>query len=357
MSASVGAAAGRSWTSAELAARLGATLLGDPGAAVQSLASIERADSGSLTFVRSRKYANAWAQSSAPVAIITRGLESNLETGPGRALLVVDDADMAMIQILEIVTPPRSAPDEGVHPSAVIHETAHIEAPTRIGPGVVVGPGCVIGAGCVLCANVTLGDGVTIGPGAHLRPGVVIEDRCTIGARATLHSGCVIGADGFGYRPGPSGLVKIPHAGGVTIGDDVEIGANTSIDRGKFGDTRVGDGTKIDNLVQIGHNCDIGRHCVICGGCGLAGSVRIGDGVVLGGGVGVRDNITIGAGAKVGARSGVMTDIPPGEEWAGAPASPRKAAFRSIAATRSLPETLREIQKELRRLGESQEQG
>jgi UDP-3-O-[3-hydroxymyristoyl] glucosamine N-acyltransferase len=179
---------------------------------------------------------------------------------------------------------------------------------------------------------------------------VVIEDRCTLGARVRLHANVVIGADGFGYRPNADGtaLIKIPHAGNVEIGDDVEIGSNTTIDRGKFGPTTVGAGAKIDNLVQIGHNCQIGRSVIICGASALAGSVIVGDGAILGGRTGVADNLSIGAGAKIGGGAGIMSSIPPGEVWAGYPARQIGETMRIVAATAKLPDLMKQVKRLVR---------
>ncbi len=341
------AASAQRWTTADLASRLGADLRGPGDVSISRIDALDRADGATLSFIRDAKFASAWAGSAAGAAIVSRGIE--VEPAHGRALLFVDDADHAMIALLEMLTPETHRPS-GRHPSAAIDPTARVDASANVGPNVAIGPRTIVGAGATLHPGVALGADVTIGPGAELRAGVVVEDRCVIGARTRVHANAVIGADGFGYRPAPGGrgLIKIPHAGNVEIGDDVEIGANTNIDRGKFGATVIGSGTKIDNLVQIGHNCRVGRSCVICGAVGLSGSVTVGDGAVLAGGVGVADNLTIGAGAKVGARSGVMNDVPPGEEWVGYPAMPRDQTMRIVVAQRQLPEVLQKVKRLLR---------
>ncbi len=335
------------WTTGELAELLRAELVGPSDVRIARLDALDRADSATLTFIRDARHVDRWQTSAAAAAIVSRGIEA--EPGEGRALLFVQDADHALIQVLDALTPPTHRPVDR-HPTAAIDPSAAVDRTVSIGPGVCVGPRCVIEAGAILHANVTIGADVRIGAHAEIRAGVVVEDRCVIGARARLHPNCVIGSDGFGYRPSKDGkgLVKIPHAGNVEIGDDAEIGAGTTIDRGKFGATVVGAGTKIDNLVQIGHNCRIGRSCIICGCCALAGSVTVGDGAVLAGGVGVADNITIGARSKVGARSGVMDNIPDGETWVGYPAAPWKQTMRIVAATKQLPETIAEIRRAIK---------
>lgn len=334
------------WTAGSLADMLGAELIGPADLRISRLGSLDHADAQTLAFIRDQKHAVAWASSDAGAAIVSRGV-TPVDHDPCRALLIVDDADCAMIALLENVAPDHACPALGVAPTASVDPSVKLGARVRIGPGVSVGPRSIIGDHTILNANVSIGADVVIGDACDLRSGVVIEDRCSLGARVVIHPNVVIGADGFGYRPHPegAGLLKIPHAGAVEIHDDVEIGAGTTIDRGKFGDTIVNAGAKIDNLVQIGHNCSIGKCCIICGACGIAGSVTIGDGAVLGGGVGVKDNITIGAGATIGARAAVMDHIPAGETWFGYPARPAKVTMRILAATGRLPKlfkTLRE---------------
>lgn len=345
-----GAVAG--WTTGELALRLGAELLGPSDLRITRLDTLERADASAMTFIRDARHAPGWTASRASAAIVSRGL--GVAPGPGRALLVVDDADHALIDVLDTLTPRAGAPEPGAHPSAVVDPAAEVHASARVGPGAVIGPRAVVGARALIHANVTIGADARVGADTELRPGVVIEDRCVVGARVRIHANAVIGADGFGYRPAPggAGLLKVPHVGHVEIGDDVEIGANSNIDRGKFGPTVIGQGTKIDNLVQIGHNVRVGRWCIICGACGISGSVTIGDGAILAGGVGVADNVAIGAGARIGARSGVMHDIPDGEEWLGHPAAPHRLALRIIAAQRRLPDALARLKRRARDGGE-----
>lgn len=322
-------------TTSELAQRLNAELRGPGDLILTRLDTLEAADASALTFIRDAKNATRWASSRAGAALISRAATSDpaltLDV-PGRTLLIVDDADRALITLLDSIAADHPRPSPGVHPTAVVDPSAHI-APTAV-----IGPHCTIGAGA------------SIGDQSHLHAGVVVYPRCTIGSHCTLHANVVIGADGFGYRPSPDGrsILKVPHVGIVEIHDHVEIGANTTIDRAKFGATIVGAGTKIDNLVQIGHNVRIGRSCIICGCAALAGSVVVNDGATIAGGVGIADNITIGAGAKVGARSGVMDDIPAGESWVGYPARPAKQTFRILAALNQLPDVMAQMKKLMR---------
>ncbi len=346
-------------TAGALAERLGADLVGPPELQLERLDTIDRADERTLTFIRDARRAAAWGDSRAAAAIVTRGCEPAAHDPQRRALLVVDDADRALIAVLESFAPRHRPPLEGAR-TASIDPTAVLDPSVVVGPHVSIGPGSMVGAGTILHAGVRLGADVRIGEGCDLRSGAVVEDRCVLGHRILLHPNAVVGADGFGYRPEKREgdlprLVKIPHAGHVEIGDDVEIGANASIDRGKFGATEIGAGTKIDNLVQIGHNCRIGRSCVICGAAGISGSVTLGDGVTIAGGVGIKDNVTVGPGATIGARSGVMDDIPAGEVWVGYPARPFKRTMRIIAAMQQLPDILKDLKdlkQDRRRAGE-----
>lgn len=337
------------FTTGELAERLGATLVGRSDLLIARVDALEFGDSRTLSFIRDQRFAERWESSHAAAAVVTRGVEVPGHDGAERALLLVEDADLALVRVLELFAPPSPEPERGVHRSATVHPSADVDATASVGPQCVIEAGATVGAGVVLLAGVYIGRDAVIGEGSLLHPGAVVEERCVVGRLCILHAGAIIGADGFGYRPRPDGpgLVKIPHLGDVRLGDEVEIGANSCVDRAKFGSTRVGDGTKIDNLVQVGHNCDIGRWCVICGHVGISGSVRMGDGVVIGGGAGIVDNITIGAGAKIAGGAGVMNDVPAGEKWLGAPAGPAREQAENYAAFRRLGEMAREV----RRLG------
>ena len=274
--------------------------------------------------------AEALAAAPTPPALVVAPEGLDLPALAGAAVARVPDARLALARLTALFDD-RPAPATGersahahvdptavlgagvtLMPGAVVRAGARVGDRSVVGPGSVVGEGSVVGADCVLHANVTLYDGVTLGD------------------RVVLHAGCVIGADGFGYAASPTGAVKVRHLGGVRIGDDVEVGANTAIDRGTLDDTVVGAGTKIDNLCQVGHNVRIGRSCLIAGMTGIAGSAVIGDGAVIGGAVAVSDHVTIGAGARVAGRSGVTKDVPPGETWAGFPARPYRQYARSL---------------------------
>ncbi|MEM8834857.1 MAG: UDP-3-O-(3-hydroxymyristoyl)glucosamine N-acyltransferase [Planctomycetota bacterium] len=334
-------------TTRDIADRLGAELRGREDIALDRVDAIEHAGARALTFVREPSRLRDWVASESRAVLVS--LATLEEAGEafklpdGRALIVVPDADLAVIVLLDSAKPDPHQPDAGAHASAVIDSGATIGDGVRIGPHAVVGPGCVLGDGVVLHAGVVLGASVRVGRGTRLRSHVVVEDDCIIGDGCEVHPNVVIGGEGFGYHPAPDGrgVLRIPHVGNVEIGHAVEIGAGTTIDRGKFGPTRIGDGTKIDNLVQIGHGCRIGCACIICGQVGLAGSVTLGDGVTLAGNVGVADNISIGAGATVAGKAGVMNDIPAGETWGGFPAMPIKDWFRNSVGQRRLSDLVR----------------
>jgi UDP-3-O-[3-hydroxymyristoyl] glucosamine N-acyltransferase len=339
-------------TAGSIAASLSARLVGNPALVIDNLESMDRAGHRTLTFIRDAQYAADWPATKAAAALVTEGIEVPGHDAAARALLFVPDADLALAKVLELFAPKAEPPAPGIHPSAVVDAAARIDGSASIGPSCTVGPGTVIDAGAVLIANVSVGRDARIGRGTVLHPMVMVGDRCRVGAACIIHGGVIIGADGFGYRPDPAGkgLVKIPHIGHVEIGDAVEVGANSCIDRAKFGATVIGSGTKIDNLVQVAHNCRVGRACLICGTVSLAGSAEVGDGVIIAGGVGVGDHRRIGSGARVGARSSVLNDIPAGETWLGEPALPSRQAAANYAAFRNLSDLARTVKKLQKRL-------
>lgn len=315
---------------------LGGELVGTTDQLILGLEEIDKADSSQITFIGSRKYAQKWEGSKAAAAIINEGLKA--EPGENRALIVVKNADLAMARLLEVFIKETPHFDVDIHPTAVIHESATIGEGTKIGAGSYIGKDVVLGPAIVIYPNVTILDETKIGAHTVIWSGTVIRERTEIGAYCIFQNNVSIGGDGFGYRPREDGrgLVKIPHIGNVVIGNDVEIGANTSIDRAKFSSTILGDGCKIDNQVQIAHNCVLGRSCIMAGASGLAGSVTLGDGVVIGGSASIKDHITIHSGATVGAGSGVLADVPAGKTVLGYPASDAREKLKEWVATRKL---------------------
>jgi UDP-3-O-[3-hydroxymyristoyl] glucosamine N-acyltransferase len=326
----------KSYSIVEINELLNGVLLGNTTQVIIGPEELERANDNHISFIGNRKYIRKWENSNACAAIVNDTFD--MEPGENRALIKVKNADLAMAKILELFTPPPPHFDEDIHPSAVIHKTATIGKGCKIGAGCYIGKDVIIGDGVVLYANVTILDKTIIGAGTIAWPGTVIRERTEIGMGCIFHNNVSIGADGFGYRPSENGrgLVKIPQIGNVIIGNGVEIGANSCIDRGKFSSTILGDGCKIDNLVQIAHNCVLGRSCIMAGNSGLAGSVTLGDGVIIGGSASIKDHITIHAGATVGAGSGVMNDIPAGQTFLGYPAREARDMLKQWVAVRKL---------------------
>jgi len=297
---------------------------------------LAKATENQISFIGSKKYVHLWETSKACAVIVSANLV--VEAYENRAIIKVKDADLAMAKLLEIFTPNLPQFDVDLHPTAVIHETAKIGKNCKIGANCYVGKDVEIGDDVQLYPNVTIFDDVLLGDRTVIWSGTVIRERTEIGNDCIFHSNVSIGADGFGYRPNDdgSGLVKTPHIGNVIIGNNVEIGANSSVDRAKFSATIIGDGCKIDNLVQIAHNCVLGRSCIMAGSSGLAGSVTLGDGVIIGGASSIKDHVTIGSGAVVGGGSGVMNDIPAGKKVVGYPATDARDMFRQWVALKKL---------------------
>jgi len=321
------------------------TLAGNPTILITGVEQISEATKNQLTFIGENKYIKLWDQSSASAAIVNDNLD--IEPGKDRALVRVADADLALALVLQLYEPEPPKCEPGIHSTAVVDSTAEIGAGAAIGAGCYIGPGVVIGTNTKLYPNVTVMDDSSIGSQTIIWSGTVIRERCCIGNYCIIHPNVTIGADGFGYRPSPDGrgLVKIPQIGTVEIGDDVEIGAGSCVDRGKFSATSIGDGTKIDDLVQIAHNCKLGRSCVMAGQSGLAGSVTIGDGVIMGGRAGIKDHVTVGAGAKLGLGAGVISDVAPGKTLLGYPANDYRQTLRLWAAQKQLPDLIKQMKK------------
>jgi UDP-3-O-[3-hydroxymyristoyl] glucosamine N-acyltransferase len=296
---------------------------------------LERAISSEISFIGHKKYERLWATSTACVAVVNEDI--SIEPGENRAFIKVKNADLAMSQVLELFAPPAPIFSIDIHPSATIDPSAIIGTGTRIGAGSYIGPNVVLGENVSIYPNVTILDECTIGKNTVIWSGSVVRERCHLGTDCIVHPNATIGADGFGFRPCPErGLVKIPQIGNVVIGNWVEIGANTCVDRGKFSSTVLGDGCKIDNLVQIGHNSILGKFCIMAGNSGLAGSVTLGNGVIIGGSASIKDHTTIGDGAIVGAGSGVTADIEAGKMMLGYPAVEARDALKQWAILKRL---------------------
>jgi UDP-3-O-[3-hydroxymyristoyl] glucosamine N-acyltransferase len=297
---------------------------------------IKTANTNQITFIGSKKYVKFWPDSQACAALISGDLD--MEPGDNRAFLKVENVDLAMAQILEFFNPPAPVFDTDIHPTAVVHETARIGNGCKIGAHCYVGKDVELGNEVILYPNVCVFDETTIGNNTVVWSGTVIRERCIIGSHCIFHTNVSIGADGFGYRPSDDGkgLVKVPHIGNIIIGNQVEIGANSCVDRAKFSSTIIGDVCKIDNQVQIGHNCIMGRSCIMAGHSGLAGSVTLGDGVIIGGSASIKDHTTIHSGAVVGAGSGVMGDVEAGKTVLGYPAQDSRDMLKQWVTIRRL---------------------
>ncbi|MEM8782006.1 MAG: UDP-3-O-(3-hydroxymyristoyl)glucosamine N-acyltransferase [Planctomycetota bacterium] len=341
-----------------LADLIAAELHGDASLTIDRLDTLERADASTLTFIGEAKFAPQWAASKAAAAIVSRAIVAEADFDPnqpgqGRALLIVDNADLAMAQVLEDFAVPDPGPDTGdgdIHPTAIVHPTAQLGDGVTIGPYACVGPHAEIGDRCVLHANAHVFDHATLGPDCVLWPGAVVRERCALGRRCILHANAVVGTDGFGYRPdqnedGTPTIRKVPHLGHVVLGDECELGACACIDKGKFGPTTLGRACKLDNHVQIGHNCALGN-CVVISGCtAVAGSVTIGHGVMIGGQAAIADHLTIGDGAQLAGGIQLMHDVPPKGRWAGSPGRPMGTVGRELAALSKLPDAMRQLKK------------
>jgi UDP-3-O-[3-hydroxymyristoyl] glucosamine N-acyltransferase len=296
---------------------------------------LESAGSTEITFIGNRKYEKFWATSNACAAIVSELI--NIQPGENKAFIKVKNADLAMAKVLELFIPPGPTFNSDIHTTAVVDVTATIGIGTRIGAGCYIGHNVEIGENVTIYPNVTILDDSIIGKNTVIWSGTVIRERTQIGRDCIFHPNASIGADGFGFVPDPEkGLVKVPQIGNVVIGNNVEIGAGACIDRGKFSSTVLGDGCKIDNLVQIGHNSKLGKFCIMAGNSGLAGSVTLGDGVVIGGSASIKDHTTIGDGAIVGAGSGVTGDVPAGKIVLGYPAVEARDALKQWAILKQL---------------------
>jgi UDP-3-O-[3-hydroxymyristoyl] glucosamine N-acyltransferase len=332
----------------QIAQRIGGRLTGDADVEIFRVSGIDDAGPGDLTFVSNRKYISHIKNTRASAIILGEDIP------PVQIPSIrIDDPYLAFAQALEIFYVP-IRPGSGIHPTATIDEEAEINSEISIGAYAVIGKGCKIGAGTVIYPHVVLYPNVSIGDNSVLHSMVTVRESCQIGSRVILQNGVVIGSDGFGFAPTQDGtFYKICQTGRVLIEDDVEIGANTTIDRAAVGDTIIRQGAKLDNLVQVGHGAQIGEHSVLAAQVGLAGSTRLGRGVWVGGQAGFAGHLEVGDKAIITAQSGTSHDIPPGAVMSGSPAFENTAWLRSSAAFSKLPslaKKVRELEKEIQRL-------
>lgn len=325
---------------AELAAETGAELEGDGATLVERAAPIQSAEPGDISFVANSNYVKHIETTGASALVLDMAT-----LACGKPTLRHANPYLTFAKIVDLLYPAQQLVVTGVSPLAVIEDGADIDPSAGVGPLCHIREGAMVGPNCQLVSSVYVGRNVTIGKDCTFYPGVRIMDGSRLGDRVIVHSSTVVGSDGFGFAETDTGLKKIRQVGWVEISDDVEIGSNVSIDRGAIGPTKIGRGSKIDNLVQIAHNVEIGQHSIICGQAGISGSTKVGDGTVLAGQVGVVGHIDIGDGVRVGAQSGVSKSIPDGKTVFGYPARDIMVTKRLEAALTRLPELLKRVKK------------
>jgi len=333
------------FTAAEIAKHLGGEVSGDPALMLKGFAPADRAQPGDLTFAENESYF-ARAEQSAAAAILVDSPFSSA----GKVLIRVPNARIAFAKVLPLFFPEPLFPP-GIHPTAIVPPDAKVDPAAHVGPYCVLSKGVRIGARSVLQGGDFIAANCVLGEDVNLFPNVTLYPATELGNRVRVHSGTVIGSDGFGYVQDAGIHRKVPQIGSVIIRDDVEIGANVTIDRGALGPTIIGRGTKIDNLVQIAHNVTIGEHCLVVSQAGIAGSSKLGNYVVLAGQVGIAGHLKIGNRVSVAAQSGVMHNIPDGEKWLWTPAQPDRQAKRQMIALQQLPDLLRRVNELEKRSG------
>ncbi len=334
-------------TAEDIARKFETTVIGgDPRAQISGVAGIREAGPGDLTFLANYRYRGFAAKTSATAMLAPQDWQDATDA----AVIRVADPEAAFMTMAERFAPPKDPVTPGIHATAVIEPDVELGAGVSIGPYCVVGKGCRIGARSVLVANCVLGSHVTLGENCFFYPMVSVREYCRFGDRVVLHNGVVVGSDGFGYEATDDGLRKIPQTGIVVMGDDIEIGANTAIDRARFGVTRIENGVKVDNLVQIAHNVTLGAHSVIAGMTAFAGSVIVGRKVQIGGQAAVSGHLTVGDGAVIAGRAGVTKDIDPGRFVSGFPAIPHDRELQRQAHVMRLPHLKKRVAELERRI-------
>ncbi len=335
-------AAAHTLTAAEVAARVGGTLVGDGTAVASGIATLATASSSDLSFCGEMRYAAALAASRAGVVLVTPEFREAPCTAHARIL--VDNPFVSMLPLLGFFRPPVARP-VGIHSTVILGHGVTLGAEVALGPWVVIGAGATIGDRTWIEAGCVIGDQAALGADVRLHPHVTVYPHTVLGDRVEVHSGSQLGSDGFGYRYDGTAHLKVPHAGRLVIEMDVEIGANCTVDRGTLDDTVIGAGSKLDNLVHVGHNSRIGRLCLLMAQVGLAGSTTLEDGAILAGQSGVGGHATIGRGARLAARSGAVSDVPAGETWSGFPARNHRDMLRRYAALGRLPAIIKTLER------------
>jgi UDP-3-O-[3-hydroxymyristoyl] glucosamine N-acyltransferase len=323
---------------ADLAERLGGVLIGDSEAVITGVAGIREASEGDLTFLASPRYAVYADQTKATAILVANGAR-----GINKPVIQIDDPYAAFLEAAKLFRPVAEELRPGVHPTAVIGSGVRLGEGVSIGAQVVIESGAAVGDGTAIAALCYLGNGSRVGARGSIHAGVLIGERCILGDDVVVHAGTVIGSDGFGFAWNGQGHRKIPQVGAVVIEDDVEIGANCAIDRGTVGDTRVGRGSRLDNLVHVGHNVQVGEHSLLIAQVGIGGSTRIGKQVTLAGQVGIVGHVEIGDGTQIGAQAGVIHSVPPGSRVWGYPAMPLAQSKRVYASIKRTPQLLKQV--------------
>jgi len=324
---------------AEIAARVGGQVVGDGGVEITGVAKIEEAREGEISFLANSKYFKFFDKSRASAVIVPLDFKNR----GAKPLVLAKNPYFAFLHTVRLFYPPKSLIEKGIHDTVVIGEKTLLGENLSIGPYVVIGKNCRIGNGTVIMPTVVIGDDGIVGEDCILHAHVCLREKVVLGNKVILHNGVVVGSDGFGFALEGEKYHKIPQVGTVVIEDDVEIGANVTIDRATLGETRIKQGAKLDNLIQVGHNCTIGENTVIAAQAGLSGSTHIGKGVRIGGQVGFAGHLEVGDGAAVGAQSGVNKTIPAGTYVFGYPAKPHMEEFRIQGALKRLPKLLEEV--------------
>lgn len=338
----------------EIAGLCGATVEGEGGRTIVGPASLASAEANQISFLASERYRRELQETRAAAVLVPHGLE--VERGEV-TLLRCEDPQRAFTAVVAAFAEPVERPAPGIHPTAVVDPRAEVHAEASVGALCVVGPGTRIGARSALHPRVVVGAECELGEDCELHPGVVLYPRVRLGARCILHAGAILGAEGFGFDPTPEGWVKVPQCGTVVLEDDVEVGANSCIDRARFSATRIGRGTKIDNLTQVGHNVQVGHDSLLCAQVGVSGSTRLGSWVVMGGQSGANGHVEIGDRARIAGGSGVYATLEGGADYGGTPSRPLREHLRTAASLSKLPRLLERLRGLERRLRELEERG
>lgn len=328
---------------AELAGLVGGEIKGSPDIVLKGVAALNDATENDISFLANRKYQSQIADTGAGAIIVGKDFDGDPE---GKTVILCDDPNVAFSKAVEIFSPEPVKYPAGIHESAVVHESVKLGEGSSVCANAVVEEGVEIGRNTVIGAGVYLGHFTKIGDDCLIYPNVTVRERCTLGSRIIIHSGTVIGSDGYGFAPGPQGIIKLPQVGVVQIDDDVEIGANCAIDRARFGKTWLKRGVKLDNMVHVAHNVEVGEFSMLIGQSGVAGSAKIGRGVIVAAQAGINGHITIGDGVRVAGTSGVLKDVPPGKQVLGTPAEFPKEFMERF----SLPRKFRKLSDRIKAL-------